>query len=263
MALTIVRTATSSQINSLLTQAAASATYLTQASASATYLTKASASTTYATKASPTLTGTIALPDSGITDLGTTIGNLNSGVSGLYSANFLTQYSASSTYLTQSSASTTYAIKSSPIFTGTVTMPSQPAFRYHGFTINGNGMQGGSAPLNVGSNLVVYPVGNANYSRFTAPVSGRYVFGISALVDQSGSRVEMVLRKNGSTSIDGYAYYAANDFGGGTSQYVTALNSFVVNLSQNDYVDFYLAVAGTIYSDLTRGDRQFWGYLLG
>jgi hypothetical protein len=49
MAVTIVRTATSSQIGALLTQASASTTYLTQSSAS----------TTYATKASPTFTGTV------------------------------------------------------------------------------------------------------------------------------------------------------------------------------------------------------------
>jgi hypothetical protein len=146
---------------------------------------------------------------------------------------------------------------------GYVKTPLRPSFRYHGFTINGNGIQGGTAPLNVGNHLTIYAVGNANYSRFTAPTSGTYVFGFSALVDQSGSRNEIVLRKNGSTSIDGYSYYGANEFGGGTSQYVTVLNSFVINLSQNDYVDWYHAVAGTLYSDLTRGDRQFWGYLLG
>lgn len=54
---TVVRTATSSQIGSLLTQASASTTYLTQASASTTYLTQASASSTYAPKASPIFTG--------------------------------------------------------------------------------------------------------------------------------------------------------------------------------------------------------------
>jgi hypothetical protein len=54
---TVVRTATSSQIGSLLTQASASATYLTQVSASTTYLTQASASSTYAPKASPIFTG--------------------------------------------------------------------------------------------------------------------------------------------------------------------------------------------------------------
>jgi hypothetical protein len=56
MAVTIVRTASSSQIGSLLTQASASTTYLTQTSASNTYLTQTSASTTYLTQTSASTT---------------------------------------------------------------------------------------------------------------------------------------------------------------------------------------------------------------
>jgi|LakMenE01Jun11ns_1017448.scaffolds.fasta_scaffold9765355_1 hypothetical protein len=177
---------------------------------------------------------------------------------------YLTQASASSTYLTQASASTIYATKASPVFTGIATKPSQPAFRYHGFTFTGDGPKGGSAPLNVGNHLLIVSIFAAGYaSRFTAPVAGKYIFGFSVLVDQNGGRNEIVLRKNGSTSIDGYSYYSANDFGGGTNQYVTALNTFILDLAANDYVDLYHAVAGTLWSDLARGDRQFWGYLLG
>jgi hypothetical protein len=146
---------------------------------------------------------------------------------------------------------------------GYVKTPLRPSFRYHGFIIDGNGMRGGSAPLNVGNHLFVAGSLSASNSVFTAPISGTYVFGFSCLINQTGGRNEIVLRKNGSTSIDGYSYYAANDFGGGTDQYVTALNSFVISLSQNDYVDWYHAVAGTLWSDASRGDRQFWGYLLG
>jgi hypothetical protein len=103
MAVTIVRTATSSQIGSLLTQASASNTYLTQISASTNYLSKASASSLYLTSASAS--STYLTQSSG-------------------SSTYLTQTSASSTYLTQASASTTYATKASPTFTGTVTLPS-------------------------------------------------------------------------------------------------------------------------------------------
>jgi len=53
---TIVRTTSASQINSLLTQASASNIYLTQASASTNYLTQASASTNYLTQASASST---------------------------------------------------------------------------------------------------------------------------------------------------------------------------------------------------------------
>lgn len=80
MAVTIVRTATSSQIGSLLTQASASNTYLTKISASTNYLSQASASTIYLPQASASIT-------------------------------YLTQASASTTYLPQASASSTYQPK--------------------------------------------------------------------------------------------------------------------------------------------------------
>ena len=53
---TIVRTTSASQINSLLTQASASNTYLTKVSASSTYLNQTSASTTYLTQTSASTT---------------------------------------------------------------------------------------------------------------------------------------------------------------------------------------------------------------
>jgi microcystin-dependent protein len=53
---TVFRTASSSQIGSLLSQSSASATYLSKASASTTYLTQISASTNYLTQASASTT---------------------------------------------------------------------------------------------------------------------------------------------------------------------------------------------------------------
>lgn len=53
---TVVRTATSSQIGSLLSQASASTTYLSKVEAVSDYLTKASASTTYLSQASASTT---------------------------------------------------------------------------------------------------------------------------------------------------------------------------------------------------------------
>jgi hypothetical protein len=113
MAVTIVRTATSSQIGSLLTQASASNTYLTQVSASSTYLTQSAASANYLPQASASSTY--------LTQSSASSTYLTQSAA---SANYLPQASASSTYLTQSSASTTYAPKASPTFTGTVILPS-------------------------------------------------------------------------------------------------------------------------------------------
>jgi hypothetical protein len=143
--------------------------------------------------------------------------------------------------------------------TGRMTNAVQPAFRYHGFSITSSGMQGGSAPLNTGSYLTIGS--GATYSKFTAPVAGVYVIGGSVLVDQTGGRVEMVMRKNGSQTIDGYAYYGMNDYANATGSYSNALGAFPFYLAVNDYVDMAI-LSGTIYSDAARGDRMFYGYLI-
>lgn len=143
---------------------------------------------------------------------------------------------------------------------GRVRTPNQPAFRYHGFTADTNGLQGGSAPLNVGSHLSIGSGGT--YSRFTAPVAGVYVFGFSVLINEIGGRLEAAMRKNGSTTIDGYSFYAANDYANATNAYSNAVNTYILSLAANDYVDWYVAF-GTQWGDAGRGDRQFWGYLLG
>jgi hypothetical protein len=138
---TIVRTASSSQINSLLTQASASTTYLTQASASNTYLTQLSASTTYLTKSSGSTT-------------------------------YLTQSSASSTYAALSGAAFTGNIST----TGRITATSQPAFNATytdgSVTFSAGVVVFNSARTNVGSHY------STSTGRFTAPVAGHYHFDV-------------------------------------------------------------------------------------
>jgi hypothetical protein len=143
---------------------------------------------------------------------------------------------------------------------GRVFKPYQPAFRHHGFTITGSGMQGGGAPLNVGNHLSIGSGGT--FTRFTAPVTGLYVFGFSILINETGLRFEAIMRKNGSMTIDGYGYYAANDYSNATNAYSNAVNTYIVQLAANDYVDWYSAL-GTAFGANDRGDKQFWGYLLG
>jgi hypothetical protein len=143
---------------------------------------------------------------------------------------------------------------------GRVTTPLRPAFRYHAFSINTTGMQGGSAPLNVGSCLTIGS--GATYSKFTAPVAGLYIIGGSILVAQDGGRVEMVLLKNGSTTIDGINYYAFNQYANATNAYSNASGSFPLYLNAGDEIAMNQG-SGTAWSDLNRGDRMFFGYLVG
>lgn len=178
---TVVRTA--NQLNPLLTQASASATYLSKVSASSTYLTQTSASSLYLTQSSAL---SEYLPQSSASSL------------------YLTQTSASNIYptkgsvelefLSKSSASTIYATKASPTFTGTVTMPDQPSFLA---VRSGNLVYNPATPVIF--NSAVYNLGN-NYNvssgLFTAPVSGNYIFQVG--VYQSVAVKQIWFTKNGS-----------------------------------------------------------------
>jgi hypothetical protein len=122
-------------------------------------------------------------------------------------------------------------------------------------------MRGGTAPLNVGSHLTIST--SPNYSRFTAPIAGLYWFAGSVLIQESAGRAEVYFRKNGSSTFDGYNFYAMNDVGIASGGYANLVGSYIFYLAANDYIDMAVSVAGTLWSDLGRGDRVFQGYLIG
>lgn len=144
---------------------------------------------------------------------------------------------------------------------GRVTTPLQPAFRYHGWTMTSSGMQGGTAPLNIGSHLTIGS--GATYSKFTAPVTGLYFIGASCLIDTGTVRVEFAFRKNGSAAFDGYGSYAINNSAPSGGGYTNVSGSYIFYLTAGDYIDMYPPVFGTLFNDLGRGDRVFQGYLVG
>jgi len=146
-------------------------------------------------------------------------------------------------------------------FDGIVRTPSRPAFRYHGWTMTTSGMQGGTAPLNVGGNLSIGSGGT--YTRFTAPIAGLYFFGASCLIETGAGRVEFMFTKNGSNTFDGYDTYAMNDFGDSPGGYVDVVGSYIFYLAAGDFIGMTPPVPGTLHANMTRGDRMFYGYLIG
>jgi hypothetical protein len=156
-------------------------------------------------------------------------------------------------------ASGTYGVRIKN--TGAVTMPNQPAFRYHGWTMTASGLQGGTAPLNRGNSLSIGSGGT--YSRFTAPVAGLYFFGASCLIETGTVRVEFIFTKNGSGTIDGYDTYAMNDSAPAGGGYTNVSGSFILQLAAGDYIGMTPPVFGTLHANATRGDRMFQGYLIG
>lgn len=141
---------------------------------------------------------------------------------------------------------------------GRVTMPYQPSFLVKGtsYTQTSGGASKiipGSEVFDIGSN---YDLANG---RFTAPVSGVYLFGFFGLsYPQDATEVSSLqYQKNGS------AYGDNMQFGGGSSSHQGVAGGITVNMSANDYVElFYTSAAGTA-SKAYGSQWNMYGYLIG
>jgi hypothetical protein len=140
---------------------------------------------------------------------------------------------------------------------GRVTMPYQPAF-LAGFTSSGTVSLGDATviPFNAVSGGNCYDTGgnfNTSSNRFTAPVTGTYVFSVGVKCQTTGG-YSVTLYKNGSgitNSQDGIASFA---------QDLTMVLVVALKLSAGDYVEARTRNGSyTVYKNHT-----YWsGYLIG
>lgn len=150
---------------------------------------------------------------------------------------------------------------------GRVTMPSQPCFEvYNGgsdFAVSGNAKITcfSSERFDVGG---VY---NTSNQRFTAPVSGKYLFGMHLRMGAPGSvrvfRVEV--RINGSANTDLASIGGTNNYdSGGGYDHPGCSGTTLLNLSANDYIELYTAneldSTNTLY--IQNGFRSHWWGML-
>ena len=143
---------------------------------------------------------------------------------------------------------------------GRVQMPFQPSFfaRAGGVTT-----QAASSTLfnftrediDVGGNYN----NNSGQSRFTAPISGKYLIGYFLQKRNTGN-LQTYIYKNGSEFYR--TSYSANTNDGPGDEWVG-----IIDLVQNDYVQLYYTLDGTgdVYGEAsgTWGGTCFWGYLIG
>ncbi len=139
---------------------------------------------------------------------------------------------------------------------GRVTMPYQPAFLARGLSnANTNGGTNSAGVLVFTS--VTYTNGghyNNSNGRFTAPVSGYYLFAINILFDDSATANNggVVLQRNGNSQFNCY-------FGTFSGRYEMASATGVVYLNAGDYVDVNAGLAGIHVGP----DTSFSGHLIG
>ena len=153
---------------------------------------------------------------------------------------------------------------------GWVTMPYQSCFQAHT-----NGASSVDIPSNTGNDLVFPSESfdnhndyNTSNGRFTAPVAGKYVFGIQIYAGFSITGVRVLharFRKNGGDIYETDLFGGTSN-AGGTSYHPTAAGTVMYDLAANDYVTWNIgSFAGsgsghaTIYG--AKGTR-FWGYLV-
>ena len=139
---------------------------------------------------------------------------------------------------------------------GRVTMPYQPAFYVYNLNFPDSGSagtaSGGSVLVNTGS---YYATGTG---RFTAPISGTYMFTMMTQAYDSGNTSGLyqtaIFRKNGST-VGGEAYHGWQPNDG--NNHVQAQNTIIISLSANDYMQAYVQYG-------SRDIQNFFsGYLIG
>lgn len=141
---------------------------------------------------------------------------------------------------------------------GRVLMPNQPAFKAHAnyssFT-NGDNIPFPTVSYNRGGCY------NSSNFRFTAPVSGFYVFGGELRIDGNYTYVHWQIRVNGSIAneygeLPGLtSTYNSSGFAAGSMSYARYLNA-------NDYIQFIgnISGSGTISAHT---QSYVYGYLIG
>lgn len=136
---------------------------------------------------------------------------------------------------------------------GRVTTPYQPAFAVYDLTFPNNATgvgTGGTVVSNVGSYY------NSANGRFTAPVSGTYVFNLSVQAFNSGSTtyVNTSLKVNGGSTYGSFV----TGYGGTYNNHTQVTGSVILYLTANDYAQIYVD-----YGARSGAQSTFNGFLIG
>jgi hypothetical protein len=185
--------------------------------------------------------------------------NANNRFGYLFGTSSSLQLAAESTANNVLSFSTDNAERMRIDSSGRITTPFRPAFVAHA--------TGNSSYTSV-AETVPFPANTANYNqgscfntsnyRFTAPVTGLYLFAFSALNGNTSAGSRPTFFVNGSSGYNGIQHGISNQEGGGSNSNAT---SSLIYLQANDYV-FVASSAGSLYY-YGQGHSTFSGCLIG
>jgi hypothetical protein len=136
---------------------------------------------------------------------------------------------------------------------GRITTPNQPAFSVTDLTFpsgtSGVGT-GGTVVSNVGSHY------NTSNGRFTAPVSGTYLFGLSVQAFNSGSTtyVDVTLKVNNDQTFGSFP----TGYGGNYNNHTQVTGIVMKYLNANDYAQIFVN-----YGARSGAQSTFNGFLIG
>lgn len=200
---------------------------------------------------------------------GITFQNLDVNTAGIYAIREEQNWKGALTFYTHENASgntfgTTFTEKMRINANGHITTPSQPAFHACGNA----GMAASSTAQRVVWPTVLYNTGNgynASTGQFTAPVSGKYLFGWTTIGNNSNSVWRHWLYKNGVRQGDIHLRQDTNASG---SEYATnGMYTIPYYLNAGDTMSVWAANdsgIGWYGSGSTTNDYyRFWGYLIG
>ena len=152
--------------------------------------------------------------------------------------------------------------------TGNILMPNRPCFYAYmsSGTFAPDSSNSTKTPLNA-TEVNQGSCWSTTDHQFTAPVAGKYFFGIQLYLGFSVTAIRVmhsVFRKNGSSSQQ-CELCGGTNADGGTHYHPTATGHCMINLAANDYVTFNLGSASFSGSGNTYlyAQSRFFGYLIG
>ena len=150
-------------------------------------------------------------------------------------------------------------------FTGRVTKPNQPSFLTYGsptMTATSSGHGYFHSFGNTGQSFNNGGHYDNSTGKFTAPVAGKYMFGLSICRDQSYSGANQLIYVSKNSTGSGGAYVGSN--ASGSQQYDQLQCHFIYDMAANDYaVPTYYIGAGSFSAFASTPRNYFYGFLIG